>query len=41
MLAGAYLDRSGDLPFIQEIWPNIQARSTGSITTAMLMAMFR
>jgi len=25
MLAGAYLDRSGDLPFIQEIWPNIQA----------------
>jgi glycogen debranching enzyme len=25
MLAGAYLDRSDDLSFIQEIWPNIQA----------------
>jgi glycogen debranching enzyme len=25
MLAGAYLDRTGNLPFIQGIWPNVKA----------------
>ncbi|HWX50808.1 MAG TPA: amylo-alpha-1,6-glucosidase [Roseomonas sp.] len=25
MLAGAYLDRTGDLPLLRELWPNIEA----------------
>ena len=25
MLAGAYLDRTGDLPFVAKIWPNVKA----------------
>jgi glycogen debranching enzyme len=28
MLAGAYLERTGDLPSIEKIWPNIQAALT-------------